>query len=53
MPLLDLIRKDATFKWSDKAEVAFQKLKKMFVSAPILVMFDYNQETIVEVDASK
>jgi len=51
-PLSDLTHKDRVFSWTDRAETAFQKLKKMFISAPILVQFDYDRETILETDSS-
>lgn len=51
-PMTDLVRKDQKFVWTDDAEQAFQKLKKIFVSAPLLVRFDHTRETVVETDAS-
>jgi hypothetical protein len=39
-PLSDLVRKDRTFLWTEEVDQAFDKLKKMFVSAPLLVRFD-------------
>jgi hypothetical protein len=36
-PLSDLTHKDQVFSWTDRAETAFQKLKKIFISALILV----------------
>jgi RNase H-like domain found in reverse transcriptase len=40
------------FKWTEKAEAAFILLKKMFTTAPILVQFDPDRETVVEADSS-
>ena len=37
LPLTNLIRKDLKFEWSKGANEAFEKLKKVFVSAPVLV----------------
>lgn len=51
-PLTALVRKDQTFHWTADADKAFEKLKQMFVSAPLLVRFDHERETIVETDAS-
>lgn len=51
-PLTDLTRKDCRFHWSPEAESAFQKLKKMFVSAPALGQFDYDKPTRIETDSS-
>ena len=53
MPIMKLVRKDVSFQWNDEANQAFTRLKMMFTSAPILVLFDYERETIVEVDASE
>jgi hypothetical protein len=52
MPLTQLTHKDAGFAWTDQCEQAFQKLKRMFTEAPILVQFDPDVETIVETDSS-
>ena len=35
-PLCNLIAKDVTFEWSQACEVAFDKLKTMLVSPPIM-----------------
>lgn len=53
-PLTDLTRKDAEveFRWTDKAEQAFQTLKRMFVTAPNLLIFDPDRETVLETDSS-
>jgi len=51
-PLTALVRKDQTFQWTIDADKAFEKLKQMFVSAPLLVRFDHERETVVETDAS-
>ena len=53
LPMMKLVRKDTTFQWNDEADQVFTRLKKMFTSAPILVLFDHEREIIVEVDASK
>ena len=51
-PLTDLTHKDMRFEWSVKADVAFRKLKDIFVSAPVLAQFDYDRETRIETDSS-
>lgn len=51
-PLTDLTQKDAEFRWTDEAEQAFQCLKQMFVSAPNLLIFDPDRETVLETDSS-
>jgi len=50
--LQTLPRRKTPFKWSIAADTAFELLKKMFTSAPILVQFDQTGRTIVETDAS-
>jgi hypothetical protein len=40
------------FKWTDKAEVAFQELKTKFTEAPILATFDPAKKIVLETDAS-
>ena len=51
-PLTDLTHKGKKFKWTASADEAFQKLKKIFVSAPGLAQFDYDRETRIETDSS-
>jgi transposase InsO family protein len=51
-PMTALTRKDAMFKWTDETNNAFESLKQMFISAPILMMFDPDKETVVEADSS-
>lgn len=53
LPVMALVRKETAFQWNDEADEAFIRLKRMFTSAPILILFDHERETIVEVDASK
>jgi hypothetical protein len=47
-----LTSKDVKFQWSKEVNRAFEQLKKTFTSAPILIQFDPNRETILEADAS-
>ena len=51
-PLTDLTQKDTEFRWTDEAEQAFQCLKRMFVTAPNLLIFDPDRETVLETDSS-
>ena len=52
MPLTALTKKDVPFIWSDQYEGAFQRLKTLLISAPILVQWDPDWKTVVETDSS-
>jgi len=47
-----LVRKEQKWKWKKKQEEAFEKLKAVFTTEPILAIPDINREMRVEVDAS-
>jgi hypothetical protein len=51
-PLTDLTKKISKFQWTDEASKAFHMLKKLFTTAPILMQFDPDRETVVETDSS-
>ena len=51
-PLTRLTKKDEVFKWDSNCQRNFEELKHLFVSAPILVHFEEERETVVEADAS-
>ena len=53
LPIMALVRKETTFQWNDEVDQAFVRLKRMFTTAPILILFDYKREIILEVNASK
>lgn len=53
MPLTSLVRRDTPFTWTDDANRAFKEMKEIFVSASILVQFNYERETVLETDASE
>ncbi|GKB74012.1 transposon ty3-G gag-pol polyprotein, partial [Tanacetum coccineum] len=50
-PLVALTKKDA-FKWNPLAELAYHKLKEAMVQAPMLALPNFDQEFMVETDAS-
>ena len=52
-PLIELTQKDISFKWMDCTNETFERLKLMFVSAPILLKFDLDCKTVVEVNSSE
>ncbi|XP_063950102.1 uncharacterized protein LOC135152878, partial [Daucus carota subsp. sativus] len=50
-PLTDQLKKD-NYHWTDQATTAFQTLKRAMMEAPILVLPDFEQQFVVETDAS-
>jgi hypothetical protein len=51
-PLNDLTKKDAPWSWGPSQQEAFSELKAQFTSSPVLVMWQPDLETRMEVDAS-
>lgn len=51
-PLTRLTSSKLPFSWTPETEVAFQRLKHQFATAPILTQADPNKSFVVEVDAS-
>ena len=53
-PLTELTRKNLPerVEWNNKAELAFQKLKRMLISAPLMKNPDFNRTFILQTDAS-
>ncbi len=52
MSIMTLIQKNTLFKWTEKADQGFKKLKTMFISVSILVLFDHTCMTVVKTDSS-
>jgi hypothetical protein len=50
-PLNDLTKKDVPWSWGQSQQDAFTKLKARFTSSPVLVMWQPDLETRMEVDA--
>jgi len=47
-----LVRKEQKWKWEGEQEEAFERLKVVFTTEPILAIPDINREMRVEADAS-
>ncbi len=52
MLMMALIQKNTSFKWTEKADQDFKKLKTMFISALILVLFDHTCMIVMKTDFS-
>ena len=50
-PLTNLTKKDA-FTWNEEAENAFQEMKEVMSSCPILTIPNFSKPFVVECDAS-
>ncbi|XP_073459953.1 uncharacterized protein [Aquarana catesbeiana] len=52
-PITQVTHQHTRFQWSSEAQLAFDKLKSMFISAPILQHADPALPYVLEVDASE
>ena len=52
-PLHELMCKDTEWKWMDKCQNAFEKLKNIFILQPVLLMVDTIKPLRIESDASE
>ena len=51
-PLIHLMKKKVKFRWDEKCEVAFSKIKQALVQAPILAWPTSEDTFILDIDAS-
>ena len=51
-PLHVLVKKEQKWKWKKEQKKAFERLKAVFTTEPILAILDINKEIRVETDAS-
>jgi hypothetical protein len=52
-PITRLLKKDVPFAWGEKTQEAFDDLRKVFTSEPVLCHFDPAKPCYLEPDASK
>ena len=50
--MTELTKQDTLFIWGLAQQTVFAELKESFTTAPILVWFDFERDTIMETDAS-
>ncbi|XP_016191799.1 uncharacterized protein LOC107632644 [Arachis ipaensis] len=50
-PLTEIIKKHVNFKWDHEQEIAFNTLKELLCSAPILILPDFSKTFEIECDA--
>jgi RNase H-like domain found in reverse transcriptase len=48
----DLTKKNKTFVWTENEEIAFKELKRRFLEASILAIFDLKKHIILEINIS-
>ncbi|XP_031281911.1 uncharacterized protein LOC116140416 [Pistacia vera] len=52
LPLTNLLRKDA-FHWIESSQKAFEELKQVITTVPVLSMPNFSKTFIIETDASR
>ncbi|KAI0991901.1 hypothetical protein K3495_g16286, partial [Podosphaera aphanis] len=51
-PLIDLTKRSNTWQWGPEENAAFERLKRIFASEPVLAQWDPDRETVLEADCS-
>ena len=52
-PMIELLKKDTKFIWTEECEASFQELKKRLVTAPVLILPDQRKDFQVYCNASR
>src|SRR3954466_11652921 len=52
-PMMELLKKDTKFKWTEECEVSFQELKKPLVTSPVLILPDQRKDYEIYCDTSR
>lgn len=50
-PLVRLTKKDTVFEWLDQQQQAFDKIKEVLITRPVVVMYDPNRDIELHTDA--
>lgn len=51
-PLVALTKKDCPFHWSEACQAAFEEMKRLMTSAPVLRHYERSRPTVLETDSS-
>ena len=51
-PLHELTRKDSLFRWKEKHETSFKRIKQLLTSDTVVAYFDQTKKTELVMDAS-
>ncbi|KAI0994661.1 hypothetical protein K3495_g13520, partial [Podosphaera aphanis] len=51
-PLINLTKKNSPWRWGEEENSAFEKLKNIFASTPVLAQWNPERDTVLEADCS-
>ncbi|KAI8737276.1 retrovirus related pol protein [Biomphalaria glabrata] len=52
-PLRELTKKDCNFRWTEKCEEAFNKIKTMITNTPVFIFYNPDKKLEIQVDSSQ